>query len=217
MRLFIGLPSLSAIATRVLASGLLTRIGGKGRILDTIYRTLAVVIALALLAPTTRAAAVQGSETLEYSVKAAYLYKFGGFVEWPAAAFQTAESPTTLCVVGNDPFGSALDKAVDGQRIADRPISVKRLQSVGPNSGCQIIFISGPDEQKNSQILAQVRGEGVLTITDGARSPKATGIINFVIAENRVRFEIDDQAAAANGVVISSKLLDLARAAKRRG
>jgi hypothetical protein len=167
------------------------------------------------------ASPVRGSSaaeaSLEYAVKAAYLYKFGAFVEWPSSAFESPTSPATLCVVGKDPFGSALDKAVDAQRIGDRPIVIRRLKTVAPDSGCQILFVEGSDKLEASQTLDAVRGGGVLTITDGARSPETTGIINFVITDNRVRFEIDDQAASANGLVISSKLLDLARSAKRRG
>ncbi len=153
----------------------------------------------------------------EFSVKAAYLYKFGGFVEWPETVFASAASPTKLCLLGDDPFGQILDKVVDGQRIADHPVVVERLKAVMPKSGCQILYISDRDDHKISAALEAVRGENVLTITDGARTPQTTGIINFVIAENRVRFEIDDQAASVNGVTISSKLLDLARSAKRRG
>lgn len=165
-------------------------------------------------APTLATAA---GESLEYSVKAAYVYKFGGFIAWPNDAFESDSSPATVCVVGEDPFGGILEKVVEGQRINDRPIAIKRLESVGQRSGCQILFVAGFDERKNSEVLAAVRGESVLTITDGARTPEATGIINFVIVDNRVRFEIDDHAASVNGVTISSKLLDLAKSAKRRG
>ena len=170
-----------------------------------------------LIVSACESSAAVDSAQLEYSVKAAYLYKFGGFVEWPQTAFAAPDSPTNLCILGSDPFGALLDKVVDGQHIGDHPIVVKRLEKVEHQSGCQILFVGGADDKKTSQALEAVRGESVLTITDGARTPQATGIINFVIADNRVRFEIDDQAAAANGVVISSKLLDLARSAKRRG
>jgi len=176
---------------------------------------LALAIGSQLL-PAPLAAAAADTQ-LEYTVKAAYLFRFGGFVEWPQTAFESADGPTYLCVVGNDPFGPTLDKVVQGQRIGDRPVVVRRLDVVQSNSGCQILFVASTDESLAVEALDVVRGENVLTITDGARSPQATGIINFVISDNRVRFEIDDMAASVNGVVISSKLLDLARSTKRRG
>lgn len=180
---------------------------------------LATRFAAAMLAGAFSGAAEAAVEnaSLEYSVKAAYLTKFGGFVEWPAAAFASGESTTNLCIIGDDPFGGALEKAIAGQRIADHPVAIKHLPAVAPDSDCQILFIAGKDEKRITQTLAAVRGQSVLTITDGGATPATTGIINFVLTDNRVRFEIDDQAASANGVTISSKLLDLARTSKRRG
>ncbi len=179
-------------------------------------RFRSVVLCAAVLAATPTGAATP-NPSLEYSVKAAFLYKFGGFIAWPEAAFDSADSPTNICIFGDDPFGGMLEKVGVGQRIADHHVAIRRLDQVGQISGCQILFLAGRDERKIAQALAAVRGEGVLTITDGAVTPAATGIINFVIADNRVRFEIDDQAAAVNGMVISSKLLDLARTTRKRG
>lgn len=163
------------------------------------------------------AATPENQNAVEYAVKAAYLYKFGAFIEWPVSAFASAGSPATLCVVGDDPFGAMLDQAVVGQRIADRPIAVRRLKQAEAHSGCQIIYIAGRDANLVAETMAKVRGENVLTITDGSGRDAPAGIINFVIANNRVRFEIDDGAAAVNGLTISSKLLALASAVKPRG
>ena len=175
------------------------------------FRWLA--LAALLLAPASHAAAPTASS--EYEIKAAYLYKFGDFVEWPAKAFASPDSPATLCIVGDDPFDGILDKAVSGQRIGGRPIVVKRLQTVGADSGCHILYVD--TKQPPEQYLAAVRGSSVLTVTDGALADQTGGIISFVIKDNRVRFEIDDQAAAVNGLSISSKLLSLAVAIKHRG
>lgn len=161
------------------------------------------------------AGAATPDASVEYAVKAAYLYKFGEFVEWPAASFENETSPATLCIVGADPFGPTLDKAVAGQRIANRAIAVKRLKEAEAHSGCQVMYVGGKDPGALSKAIDTVRGENILTITDGAAAPR--GIINFVLANNRVRFEIDDGAAAANGLVISSKLLALASTVKPKG
>lgn len=155
-------------------------------------------------------AAGQESGTLEYAVKAAYLYKFGPFVEWPVAAFESATSAMNVCVVGYDPFGDVLDETMRGQRIGERPVAVLRLATVDRDSGCHILYAAGSDAQPVADILAAVSGAPVLTFTDAARDPREKGIIHYVIHENRVRFEIDDQSAAENGLTISSKVLSLA-------
>lgn len=149
------------------------------------------------------------ADSLEYAVKAAYLYKFAGYVEWPATAFASANSPVTVCIAGDDPFGTTLDTAVRGQRIADRQVVVRRLKSIERDSGCQILFVGGAEAQR-AQVLAAVRGSQVLTVTDSPEPGGTVGIINFVIRDNRVRFNIDEEGAAQSGLNISSKLLKLA-------
>jgi hypothetical protein len=94
---------------------------------------------------------------------------------------------------------------------------VRHLDALGRNQDCEIVFAAGSDAQPVAAILAAVRGMPVITVTDGVRDPRAKGIINFVIVDNRVRFEIDDQAAAENGLTISSKLLSLAVYVRPRG
>ncbi len=175
---------------------------------------LAVAMGTAMSSISNSAAAAD--ESLEYAVKAAYLYKFGDFVTWPAATFDTAESPIDLCLTGQDPFRDLADKVLDGQRIGGHPIMVRRLSIVTPDSGCQILFVGGSDEQSVAAAIAAVRGSPVLTVTDSTLGSSATGVIHFVVKDDRVRFEIDDQAAALNGLSISSKLLSLATSVKRR-
>jgi hypothetical protein len=153
---------------------------------------------------------------LEYSVKAAYLAKFGIFVEWPKSAFETPQSPVVLCVAGSDPFGEVLDNVVEGQHIGERAIVVRRMKTVGRNSGCDILYIGGSDEPPIAQTLEAVNGAGVLTVTDDGHSSRTTGIVDFVVQDNRVRFTIDDKAAAQNGISISSHLLSLALSVKPR-
>jgi hypothetical protein len=155
-------------------------------------------------------AAWSQSASLEYAVKATYLHKFAPFVEWPNPAAEFPGGSFTVCVVGNDPLGPLLDRAVSGQDVAGRPIAVRRLARVTGNPGCSVMFATGSDAQSVADALAAVRGMPVLTVTDGATDPAAKGIINLVIADDRVRFEIDNSAAAASGLTISSKLLSLA-------
>lgn len=140
-------------------------------------------------------------QSLEWAVKATYLYKLASFVDWPESAFDSPTSAIAICVVGDDPFGGTLDQAVAGQTVGGRPIAVRRLDAIGPQSGCHVAYSAQGG-------LSAVRGSPVLTVTD--RSSNG-GIVNFVLSENRVRFEINSQAAAQNGLTISSKVLNLAR------
>ncbi|HEY2033574.1 MAG TPA: YfiR family protein [Rhizomicrobium sp.] len=154
-----------------------------------------------------------GENTVEYAVKGAYLYKLLPFVDWPPAAFVRPDTPITICIVGHDPFGGALDKAVADQRIGQHPISIRRNAAPG-DATCQAVFIGIDDPRVEGDALHAFDGKPVLTVTDsGAAQP---GIVAFAIEQNHVRFDIDDVAAAKDGIAISSKLLDLARKVKPR-
>jgi hypothetical protein len=170
-----------------------------------------MVVSLALAPGATRA---DDAETLALAVKAAFLYRFGPFVTWPAEAFAAPDSPFNLCVVGGDPFGALLDRAVDGQQIAGHKIVVVRLKTMASGAHCHLLYIAGVDAAAAQQVEAVLASEPTLTVTDSIGDASAKGMINFVIADNRVRFEIDDAAAKRTGLQISSKLLSLAVAVK---
>jgi hypothetical protein len=153
---------------------------------------------------------------LEYAVKATYLYKLPPFVEWPPAAHAGPSSPFNLCIVGDDPFGDTLDRAVLSQRVGERGFTVLRLRLTDSAQACHIMYVSGPSAQLVADALSKVRGRPVLTVTDSVAEPQAKGIVNFLIRDGRVRFEIDDRAAAENSLSISSKLLSLAVSTRRR-
>lgn len=144
----------------------------------------------------------------EYPIKAAFLYRFGNYIEWPPTAFNSPESPFTICIIGKDPFGSTLDRLADGERSADRPIAIKRTQTPDGSLECQVIYIAAKSDLAPS--LRAVSGRHVLTVTDGVDETGAHGIINFVLRDNRVRFNIDMRLAVANELGISSRLLSLA-------
>ena len=181
-----------------------------------IVRRLCGLAALLLYLACESVVAADQPESLEYPVKATYLYKFAPFVEWPAGTFASPTSPIVLCVVGADPFGEMLDRAVAGERVGERPIVVHRLRVADRNSGCHIMYISGSPAQSIEAALHTVEGAPVLTITDARHPSSGTGIVHFVIRERRVRFQIDDVAAAQSGIKISSKLLNLAISVKPR-
>jgi hypothetical protein len=152
--------------------------------------------------------------SLEYAVKATFLYKFAGFVEWPAGSFEHESSPFNLCIVGTDPFGGRIiQDAVRGQHVGRHPIVLRRLAMVEPESDCHAMFVSG---RSSAEALNAVSGTPTLTVTD-ASFDALRGIIHFVIVDERVSFEIDNVAAARNHLVISSKLLALAHRVNAEG
>ena len=175
-----------------------------------IWGKRAAAVWLTLAAVTFAGPEARAQDSLEYEVKAAYLAKFAPFIEWPARAFSSPTTPLTICVVGPDPFGPLLDRAAAGERDGDRPVTILRLAAPAPD--CQILFADG-DNQAVNNVLGAEKDRPVVTVTDsGAR---AHGIISFVVTGNHVRFDIDEAAANAVGIHISSKLLDLAHAVKK--
>jgi hypothetical protein len=147
-------------------------------------------------------------DRLANAVKAAYLCKLAEFVTWPESA--TPSDAFTLCVIGNSPFGNLIDRAVEGQTVQHHPVLLRRYPTIANNPGCQMMFVAGSSAQPAAAVLATVDSSPVLTVTDAQGDPDATGIVNFVLVDGHVRFEIKRQAATASGLVISSKLLSLA-------
>lgn len=176
-------------------------------------RGLRVAAALAAVLCAAAAPAWGENASLEYAVKATYLYKFAPFVSW-RAGLPDAAGPFHICVAGDDPFGAVLDQAVAGQHLGRRTVTVKRVAAAARGMGCQVLYIGGSSSQSAADALRAVKGEPVLTITDAARSPDAKGVIHFWVAGGRVRFEIDAAAAATQGLTVSSKLLALAAKAR---
>lgn len=170
----------------------------------------AAVVLLALTGVNLLPAMTQAQGSLEYAVKAAYLVKFAPFIDWPDGTFTSPDVPLNICVVGTDPFGQLLDRAAQGQRDGDHPVTIRRPQV--PDASCQILFAGG-DEAVVENALQQIKDRAVLTVTDS--SFRARGIINFAVIDDHVRFDIDEAAADAASIRISSKLLELAHAVKR--
>jgi len=168
----------------------------------------ALAFAVILSAP-----ALKAQPSLEYAVKAAYLAKFAPFIEWPDGTFPDAAAPLTLCILGSDPFGAELDRAVAGQKDGDHPMVLRRITAIEATTGCQLLFTN--DAPLAQQALEQVRTRPVVTVTDS--SLRTRGVISFVMVDNHVRFDIDKSAADAVGLNISSKLLALAHNVRQRG
>ena len=171
--------------------------------------TAALLAVLFLALPA--AAARSPEKELEYKVKAAVLYNFAKFVEWPAAAFPEPRSPFNLCVLGDDPFGPSLDRTVAGESIDGRPIAVQRGARLAELKGCHLLFVSHSERERQREVLAALRDAAVLTVGDAGRFLDDGGMIDFVLEGNKVRFEVNLTAVEKSPLKISSKLLRLAR------
>ena len=165
-------------------------------------------ICSAVVASCVFVASVSAAPANEYQVKAAFLFNFAKFVEWPANAFSDTNTPFVIGVLGQDPFGSYLDDIVRGERVNNRSLIVQRYRHVGEIKQCQVLFISRSESEHIDQIVSSLKYRQILVVTD-ADGGNGGIAIRFVNEGNRIRFKIDAQAAKAANLVISSKLLRL--------
>jgi len=170
----------------------------------TIVFLIGVILSLAL-----RSSAQNPSPT-EYQIKAAFLYNFAKFVEWPTQAFAGPKSPIVIGVLGKNVFGDDLQNTIRDKTINNHPFQFKLFHSVEEATNCHILFISASEKDRLPKILDRLRDFSVLTVSETDHFTEAGGMINFVIEDNRVHFEINDIAAQKAGLKISSKLLSLA-------
>jgi hypothetical protein len=147
----------------------------------------------------------------EYEVKAAFLYTFSQFTEWPAEAFDGPAAPLIIGVTGSDPFGHILDDAMKGESIHGRPAVIRRFQRGESLKSCHVVFVGASEKRQVPQILAELKGAHVLTISEIDRFAYFGGIVTFTMEGPRVRFEINLAAAGQARLKISSKLLKLAK------
>jgi hypothetical protein len=180
----------------------------------------------------TCSANAQQSKPQEYEVKAVYLYNFGRFIQWPAASAArtpaaasaatpaaspavAADEPFTVCVLGRDPFGAILDATLGGEAIDGRKLVARRITSARDATHCRIIFISPSEAPRIKEILNSLEKSSALTVSDMPDFMKNGGMIQFVLKDNKVRFEVNLVAAEKAGLTISSQLLKVATDIKR--
>lgn len=152
----------------------------------------------------------------EYQVKAAFLYKFARFVEWPAASFADPKSPLVIGILGEDPFGPMLDQAIAGKLVQGRPLQILRLARLDQPPPCHILFVGRPQEPNLAPIFALLGNRSVLTVGETDAFTRAGGMIRLLVSGQNVFFEINTEAAQHAGLKISSQLLKLARASAER-
>jgi len=151
----------------------------------------------------------------DYKVKAAYLYNFGRFVEWPSEHTTAKSGPFTICVLGQDPFGSTLDATLAGETIAGKNVVAKRISTPQESVNCQIVFLSAAEAGRLNRIMEDLDKTAVLTVSDMPEFAQRGGMIQFVLEGNRVRFEVNLIATQHAGLTLSSDLLKVATAVRR--
>jgi hypothetical protein len=157
------------------------------------------------------AALAQGQNAEEYQLKAAFLYNFAKFVEWPAQTFKRISDPIVICVLGRNPFGHALEEAVAGKSVGGRAIVAREVPDAKEASSCQIVFVSSSERKHWRAILDGVKSGAVLTVGESDEFATSGGIITLKLEDGKVRFLINVDAAEQGKLRISSKLLSLAQ------
>jgi hypothetical protein len=154
----------------------------------------------------------------EYLIKAGFIYNFANLVQWPSSSFAQADSPIVIVILGEDHFGTTLDRALDGKKVNARSFVIKRAKSIselqrtlGPQKDCQILYVSSSEMPHLSDAIQMLKGVPVLTIGETPGFARNGGIINLILEDNKVRFEVNVAAAKDADLNISSRLLALAR------
>lgn len=152
----------------------------------------------------------QTNSSLERQVKAAYLYKFAGFVEWPEGSFPRADSAVVIGVAGADALAEQLEQTVAGHTANGRPLQVRRIRRGDSLAGVHMLFVAAQDKSLAQDLLSASRGQPVLTVTDADDNFGMGSMINFVIADERLRFEVSLKPAQASRLKISARMLSAA-------
>lgn len=175
---------------------------------------ITATVLLVAVAASYPVAANSSPRSPEYLIKAAYLYNFAMFVNWPPRAFASPDSPIVVGIVGRDPFGWALDQTVENKRINKRRITIERLQPHQDLTHCQILFVDQSEGARVADLAQRLHDLPILIVDDAVDGGGRGGAIDFVVDDNRVGFEINRNAAKRAGLTISSKMLGLARAVR---
>jgi len=151
------------------------------------------------------------AQSKEYQLKAAFLFNFAQFVQWPATSFTDGSAPFCIGILGDDPFGGALEETIQGETINNRRLKVQHAQNFEDLQDCQLIFISRSQEGHLAEIFSKLDSKPILTVSEIDRFAQSGGDINFYLQGGKVRFEINPSSARRVGLKISSQLLNLGK------
>lgn len=170
-----------------------------------------ILVALAFSTLALPAGPASGAQPGEYQIKAVFLFNFVQFAQWPPASFRDAGTPISIGVLGEDPFGAALEETLRGESIDRRQLIVHRSQDVEKLKSCHLLFVSKSESARLNEVFELLGSAPVLTVSDIERFTERGGMIGFYLERNRVRFEIAPATAQQRGVKLSSQLLSLGR------
>jgi hypothetical protein len=156
-------------------------------------------------------ASAQPAPSREYQIKAAFLFNFIQFVEWPETAFPAYDAPVRIGILGDDPFGQSMEATVKGESIRNRRLVVERSHRVEDLQGCHLIFFCKSENRQMREILARLDGRPVLTVSESEGFARRGGVIAFYPDGKKVRFEINSETAHRAGLKMSSQLLELGK------
>lgn len=152
----------------------------------------------------------QPAPTPERRVKAAFLYKFLGYTEFPASAFADALAPVVIGVIGADELASELARIVVGRTVHARPIAVKVLRAADAAVPVHLLFVGGNDNARVRSVIKVVQPGPMLVVSEAEAGLAQGSVINFRVVDERVRFDVSLEAAEKNSVKLSSRLLSVA-------
>jgi len=152
----------------------------------------------------------QDSRPSEYQIKAAFLFNFAKFVDWPPQVLPQATSPIVIGILGESPFHDDLARTIRDKTIEEHPLVIKEFRLPAQATNCHILFICSSEKSRLPEILSGLKGASVLTVGEMERFNENGGMIHFVLEGTKIRFQINNDAATSAGLKISSKLLRLA-------
>ncbi|MBW8899317.1 MAG: YfiR family protein [Massilia sp.] len=151
--------------------------------------------------------ALAQSNATERQVKAAYLYKFAGFVEWPDGAFARPDSPLLIGIAGNDALAEQAEQIIAGRSINGHPLAVRRVRRGDALEGVHILFVGAMDRPGMGELLATARAQSVLTVSDVDEATELGCMVHFVVADDRLRFEVALKNVTPTRLRISARML----------
>jgi len=171
-----------------------------------ICMTLAITILTATIAAQT-----DDQAALERNVKAAFIYKFTNYIEWPQNSFSQPDTPLTIAVMGDDQLAAELNQLVSGRIVNGRPIAVRKIQDIEPSIAINILFVGHNESARLNEVVGALQARPILIVTESEGSLTQGSIINFLVIDGHVRFEIAQNSAEKRGLKLSSRLLAVAQ------
>ncbi len=176
-----------------------------------------VAVLVALLFGVSFPGAPSARAQSEDQIKAAFLFNFARYVEWPEDAFDRPDAPVRICAIGANGFADVLTEVISGKKVGRRPVEVRRPVDLSGAVGCHILFIGRNFARSHEDAIGALRDRPIFTVSDREGFAAAGGTANFFRADSRVRFEINPRAARDARLKVSSRLLRLAKVVNREG